>query len=141
MPNWGARSPVAKSPGRYLLPTGPAVGTVVASPAGANAFGSWVQFSAAVSEDTDVVAIALLTGDVTNPTYVEVQIGFGAVAAEAALDTFHVAQNSSGTHWWIPVSPPIRIPSGARLAVRTADDEAGANNHLVTLHCIAEKNS
>jgi len=124
-----------------LLPTGPSVGTTAATGGSANAFGSWVEFSAATSTDLLItgVNVARSAAD-ASLTYVQVEIGVGAGAAEVVkARTRPTGQprgnqgNLIGGDTVFHFSYPLFVAAGSRVAVRVADSLASSLNHEITL--------
>jgi hypothetical protein len=129
--------------GGNVLPAGPNAGTSVSSGATANSYGSYVEFSAAIGSD---IYIYMITSSIlpasSNLLYSQIDIAIGAAASEVVKLVTKIGSGifdpSAGTSWCNgPVSVPnLYIPSGSRIAVRVADNNAGAKTHVITLHYI-----
>ena len=125
----------------FLIPAGPAAGTAVASSASANTYGAWVEMAASTSAAIFILGYNLTNPDQTNASYVQLDIGIGAGASEVSVGevktqengSSNIADGSNDDHWF---TYPIPVATGTRIACRTADNEAGANAHLITLICI-----
>ncbi len=119
--------------GYFLIPAGPGGGTVVASAASADTYGTWVEMTASTAAALYIVGLVVdVTGTVTEQ---QIDIGTGATptsisevrfALSASLETNGVA--------YFPVLIPV--PVSTRIACRTADDSASALNHAISLICV-----
>ncbi len=134
--------------GYFLLPAGPANGKTVASSASANTYGSWVEMIASTAAAIFVLGVLVQPDQNASAVqqYVQVDIGTGAAASESSVgeikaDTYEQASTGSGALASFAVGPamfpyPIPVAASTRIACRSADGEAKANSHLVTLICI-----
>ena len=126
----------------FLIPTGPAAGTSLASSASANTYGSWVEMVASTSAALFIVGVVLNTAsDATNMAYLQLDLGVGAGASEVSVGEFYATSPVDTTTGDPPVwqgQPlfPIPVAAGVRIAARMADAEAAANTVLLTLICI-----
>ena len=123
--------------GYFFLPTGPAVGTIVQSSASANTYGSWVEFDASTAAALYVVGATIGNIDTTNSGYVQLDVGTGSTTSVGEWKWDYASSTDAGP---LQVEFPFPIPVAAstRIACRTADVEAVANSHLVTLICILQ---
>lgn len=128
----------ASGGGNFLIPTGPAVGTTVASSASANTYGSWTEMTASTSAALYIVGVSIEFEDLTNAGYIQLDIGTGAGGAESSVGETKVDPDGTayGGGAFVPIIPWIAVAASTRIACRTADVEAAANNHKITLHCI-----
>jgi|GEM_PF-2878174 len=126
--------------GYFLIPTGPAVGTAVASSATNNTYGSWVQMIASTGAAIYIVGVMINPPSGVALTYVQLDIGIGAAGAEVSVGEHYVGGPPTSAAGWRPVSVylpfPIPVPASTRIACRTANDGASSRSHLVTLMCI-----
>ena len=121
--------------GQFLIPTGPSVGTTVAS-GSANAYGSWVEMSSAVGADIFVLGARVRSPN--QEAYLQLDVGIGASGAESSIGelTFDGQVGASdGGNNTVLFSFPVPVSNGTRLAARTADN--GATTSIsVMLTCI-----
>lgn len=131
--------------GQFTLPAMPAVGTTVTQSASANTYGSYVQMTAATSEDDYIVGIvvsnALFSTAVVIPEYIALAIGVGSAASEVLVGTACISPRGtyigSGSTFNVGgvfhFAHPIPVASGARIAVKSASSVATAFQWKVTL--------
>lgn len=136
----------AANAGHALLPAGPAVGTDVASAAGANTYGAYVQFRAAAGNAIYIRGLHVsskLASD-TDTLYAQFMIGTGGAAAEVAVSEVNTAQNEGttgdGIMPMIPIWPWIAVAASTRIAVKSADLSGNAISWPVKLAVIDQAN-
>jgi len=140
-----AEIPYVEGVGAYkLTPAGPIPGTSVLSAAAANTYGSWVEFIASAPEDLFLTHIISYPA-VTETLYSQIAIGFGASGSEVIIGEFKIILQLVGTSALItgpnvPISPPIKIPTGTRVAIKVADINLLPRSHLITIgYCPASR--
>ena len=100
---------------------------------GADTFGSWAELVADVGSDRTLLAVAVWDSDGSART-VEVEIGEGAAASEAAITRVggRVAWQTNAGEW-----PPImvyvwrKLTNSARLSARVKDSAGGSKTVVV----------
>lgn len=120
------------SGGFFLIPTGPSAGTVVASSATNNTYGSWVEMIASTSAAIYIVGIIVGLAPVTSITYVQLDIGTGAGGSETSIGEAKL--NDDAKFYTLPF--PIPVAASTRIACRTANDGSTTVNWPVALLCI-----
>ena len=128
--------------GQFFIPAGPTVGTSVASSGTANTYGSWVELEDVTGADLFIIG-ALVTTPSFSATYVQLDIGVGASGSESSVGeavklagVAGATQTTDLTYGASPVTPWIPVAANKRITCRTADNEATANAHPITLICI-----
>ncbi len=123
-----------QAPGIYVLPDLTSDGYDVDSSASADTYGSWQQAIASTSEAFYIVGIMVDTQGLA--LYTQLQIGVGASASEAVQATMPLIVVAERRHWSLPF--PIPIASGARVALKAADEDAAARDYDVWLMVSAQ---
>ena len=129
------------SVGHFTIPTAPAAGTSCTSGA-ANVFTTtYVQLIASTAAAIYITGIYVEAAAVSAATYVVVQLATGAAASEVIVGQHVIAMvtASTVTHAYKPIFPPIPVPTGTRIACKTADS-VGSAATLITLECINQAN-
>lgn len=130
----------------FLIPAGPAVGTTVTTSISGNTYGGWIEMVAATSAAVYVVgALVSVSAIYYDPTYMQLDIGTGAAAAEVSIGEYK-AEGNRNTRQDIRAPAqftfmfPIPVPIGTRISCRTASDVtdvyAIGMQCMVTLVCI-----
>lgn len=122
--------------GRFIIPTAPSSGTVVADGT-AGAYGSWVEMIAATTNALFITAVSVAASDLTG-VYLVLDIGTGAAASEVSVGEVVFGLESTGTglgHRAELSGFPIPVPAGTRIACRCATD-SGTESPQVWLECI-----
>ncbi len=136
MPDTIPRKPFRTTGGGYFaLPTGPAAGTTVATSGSANTFGAFVEFSADPGADIYIVGVVAVG---SGPgLYTRIDIATGAATSESSVGEAHMEGTTAAGERLPAYFPfPIPVANGTRIAVRAADEDAAAQNALITLICI-----
>lgn len=124
--------------GQYIIPAGPSNGTTVASAAGADTYGSWVEMDASLSEDVYIIGAVINSPSAL--VYLVLDIGTGAAASETSIGEVPFGPqgaNDEGTSH-VVIEPKIPVTSGTRLACRTADSSGSSISTTVRLWVIAQ---
>ena len=137
----GGSKKTASTGNYFLIPTGPALGTSLASSASADTYGSWVQMVDATSAALFIVGYVL--NDYSHNSamkYVQLDIGVGAAAAEVSVGEFYTGSvveggSDKGLPQAVPIYP-IPVAASTRIAARIADAAAAAYTAKLTLLCI-----
>lgn len=127
--------------GHFTIPTAPAAGTSCTSGA-ANVFtGTYVVLSASAPSTLFITGIHLESSAALAATYIVVQLATGGAGSETVVGQYLVPLSTASTValGYRAIYPFIAIPSGTRIACKTADS-VGAKATLVTLECIAQSN-
>lgn len=135
--------------GLDVLPAGPSLGTAVTSSASADTYGSYIQFIASASEDLYIVGITVNTNDVGYVSYAQIAVAIGAAASEVVKAVINIPLTRGmlqevGTKMYCgekDIKPFLKIPSGSRVALKIADNIAGALGHSIVLHYIPVANA
>lgn len=135
--------PAISGAGYFTIPAGPAAGTVVASSATANTYGSSVELSASAPNDLYIIGVAAGMADGNTNFYGDVDLRYDASLASSlgkirVLDSFGTSA-SSGLYSQVNYLPfPIAIPAGTRLGARTSDARTGAVSWRLRLLCVKQ---
>lgn len=128
--------------GYFMLPTGLATGTTVAASASANAYGLWVEMDASTAAALFVVGATVSNVDTANSVYLQLDIGVGEAASESSVGEWKFdyteSADTDGAARQVLFPFPIPVAISTRITVRTADGEAVANAHKVTLICVLQ---
>ena len=136
LPDAGALTsvkPLAGAAGAATQIVIPSLNDVSIASGAANVFGAWGQAIASTGEDFLVIGVTAARVSSGARAYWEVDIGVGAGAAEIVhgsmkKTTDQLEDEDRGEY--MPLSVPIKVPSGSRLAMRVADSGAAANYNL-----------
>ena len=124
------------SGGYFLIPAGPAAGTTVTSSTSANTYGSWTQMTASTSAAIFIVGFHIRQQISTQ--YCQLDIGTGSAASETSVGETKTGAPGATTQFshtaYFPA--PIPVATATRIACRTADEDASARDHDITLICI-----
>lgn len=99
--------------------TGPASSVTI------DAFGAWVQVTANVGTGVWLAGVTIRTPG-ENGTHVEIEIGEGAAAAEAAVGRFSLTDSATSTLWY-PLW--LQLTNNARLSARARSSSGAAQNY------------
>jgi hypothetical protein len=121
---------IALAGAHYTLPN---LSIVTATSGTADLYGAYVQAVASLSVESDVVGVTLYP-PTTGSTYVQVDIAIGAGGSEVSQAVVPGGSTAAiGDGRYVPLSRPLRIAAGQRIAVAVADS-ATAQNWGVKLH-------
>ena len=124
----------AASGNYFMIPAGPSRGTSVASSTSADTYGSWVEVEASTAAAIWIVGVNLEASGA--PAYVQIEIGTGATPTSVGEVKASGTTNTNGTSNYVPLLFPIPVPTTTSIDIRTADNEAIANGHWLSLFCI-----
>lgn len=97
---------------------------------GANAYGAWLELSAALPVAAHIVGFQLTAG--TAATYMQLQLGTGAAAAEVAVLTAKVDGLTIDAPVILPF--PVAVANGVRLAARFAESSGAKTARVSVLY-------
>lgn len=130
--------------GPFLIPAGPDDPPVVASASG-HGYGAWVELEDVTAADLLILGVSIegagpSGGSVGEARWFQVDIGLGAAASEVSVGEVRAKQENvvtgsaaGGGSSVVMLPTPILVPSGSRIAARTADFSGSALNNGVVL--------
>lgn len=123
--------------GYFLIPAGPAAGTVVTKSATAHTYGAWVQMEASAAAALFIVGVLIEDVSGAGNTYIQVDIGVGAAASESSVGEIKRGEiGTAGANHPLMFPCPIPVASGARIACRVAGSTATEDTVPISLLCI-----
>jgi hypothetical protein len=120
----------------YVIPAGPSMGTAVVKSAAANTYGAWTQLLAEAAQDIYITGFSLSVNNINS--YLQIEIGIGAVVQEITVAIFNTKQlhqptttiARSGNFFILPF---LKIPVGSRITARVAGSSSDADTISITL--------